>query len=98
MKAAKQSKQRPRCVHLIENWGEVKRGDAEKTVILDYKDFLSWGNVELNRKWQGVSIVRRLFAFSTRGGQEHKSHSKNWKYDVMTPGNIYIFYFNLFVP
>lgn len=37
MKAAKQSKQRPCCVHLIENSGEVKRGDAEKTVILDYK-------------------------------------------------------------
>lgn len=36
MMAAKQSKRRPRCVHLIENWEEVRRGDAEKTVILNY--------------------------------------------------------------
>lgn len=68
MKAAKQSKQRPHCVHLIENGEEVKRCEAEKSVILDYKDLLSQEKVEMNQKWQGVKIKRRLFVFSATGG------------------------------
>lgn len=72
-KAAKQSKQRPYCVHLIENWGEVKRGEAEKTVILDYKDFLS-GEMWKWTKNGKVSASKGDYLFSAPEEGRSASH------------------------
>lgn len=93
MKAAKQSKERPCCVHLIENWGEVKRGEAEKTVILDYKDFLSWEMWKWTKNGKvSASKVDYLFSALEEGS------NASLEDDVAAPGNIIFISTSLYTP